>query len=65
MKSTETLYQVYLVDMGTKHQGGTVMTLDSQKATSPRAAIAKAKLYDRQAQKAIGKRRYRFTAEPC
>jgi len=64
MKSKEILYQVYLVDSGTKHQGSTVMTLDAQKATSPRAAIAKAKLYDRQAQKAAGKRRYKFTAEP-
>jgi len=60
----EILYQVYLVDKGTKHQGGTVMSLEPQKATSARLAIAKSKLWDRQAQKAVGKRRYTFTAEP-
>lgn len=60
----EILYQVYLVDKGTKHQGGSIMSLDAQRATSARMAIVKAKMHDRQAQKAIGKRRYTFTAEP-
>ena len=60
----EILYQVYLIDKGTKHQGSSVMSLNAQKATSPRAAIAKAKEFDPQGQKAVGKSRYKFTAEP-
>jgi hypothetical protein len=63
-KRNEILYQVYLVDKGTKHQGSSVMSLEPQKATSARGAIAKSKQWDRQAQKASGKRRYTFTAEP-
>lgn len=56
-------YNILVADLGTKHQSGTVGIYAYVTATSPRAAVQKAKEREQAIQPFIGKRRYRIYAE--
>lgn len=56
-------YYIYVADIGTKHQGGSVTRAAFVMATSPSGAVKKAKEQQTNIQPYIGKRRYRIYAE--